>query len=453
MRILQVIHQFPPFSSQGSEVYCSQLSQRLRTDDDVRVFHVSNTPARRPRRVDRGALAGVPTYHCVDGGEFARLADWPNAFLREAFDGVLREFSPEVVHFHNFISLGDDLVSRAKSHGAAVVYTLHDYGLICPNCLLRRDDGRLCDKADPDYFEACCPVLIRTSGGRTPRLRPHVPSLARWRMFADQSSRPWLRPALTAAVTAAERWWGLPRHTAVEAKRTFFLTRTRRVFADADLFLAPSEFLRQRYIACGVPADKIAFVRCGLEPFERVTREARGGPVQFGYIGAFHAHKGLEILLKAFEGLDGRAMLHVYGSAFGSPISESYWRRVSEGHAGGVVLHGAYDHGRIGAILASLDAIVVPSLWYENSPLTIQEAFIAGVPVITANQGGMAELVRDGVDGLHFTLGDADDLRARLISIIEQPELLDRLRAHVPRVPTIAEQAAVVRAHYAALRS
>jgi glycosyltransferase involved in cell wall biosynthesis len=447
MRILQVIHQFPPFSSQGSEVYCLSLAKQLHETDDVRVFHVSNTAPRWPRRLARRTYDGLPTYHCVDGAEYARLADWPNPFLRATFRSVLAEFAPDIVHFHNYVSLADDLVSTARGSGAAVVYTLHDFGLICPNSLLLRTDRTLCGKEDPDFFQDCCPVLVRT-GGSSRALTKNLPSLARWRMYADQQARPALRASLRAAVGLAERWLGDPARTDVTRKRVCFLTHTRRIFADADLFLAPSEFLRRRYVSCGLPSTKVTHARYGLRSFQPLPREHQTGRISFGYIGALHPHKGVELLLEAFRGLGDRADLHIYGSAFGSPISEGYSARMAERFGTHVIFHGEYDNQRIDAILASLDVIVVPSLWYENSPLTIQEAFIGGVPVITADRGGMAELVRDGVDGLHFRIGDAASLRATLQSVIENPAILTELRRNVPKVPEISEQAAMVRAHY-----
>jgi len=453
VRILQVNHQFPPFSSQGSEVYCHALAQRLRKTDDVRVFHISNTPRRRPRRLDRESSEGLPIYHCVDDREYSRLAEWPNRFLRAQFQAVLDEHRPQIVHFHNFLSLGDDLVSLARRSGAAVVYTLHDFGLICPNTLLLRTDGRLCGKADPDFFQDCCPTLIRTLRGRTSAVTARLPALPRWRLYASQHPRAAFRFALSAAVRAAEWWWGAPARTDIDRKRAFFFEHTRRIVRDVNLFLAPSEFLRQRFLACGVPPEKIAYARYGIRKFVRRTGQRSDGPIAFGYIGALHAHKGVELLVEAFQGLSDRASLHIYGSTFGSPVSESHWRRIYGAYGRDVVFHGPYDNRQIGAILGSLDAVVVPSLWYENSPLTIQEAFVAGVPVVTADHGGMAELVRDGIDGLYFRLGDVVHLHQTLRRLIDEPELLEKLRRHIPAVPDIDEQAAGVRARYAALLS
>ena len=120
LRILQVIHQFPPHSSQGSEVYCYQLSRELGLTEDVRVFHVSNTTRRWQQRLLRTQHDGLPIYHCVDGGEYARVADWPTAFLRATFQDVLAEFHPDVVHQHNYISLGDELPTLSRAAAAAV---------------------------------------------------------------------------------------------------------------------------------------------------------------------------------------------------------------------------------------------------------------------------------------------------------------------------------------------
>ena len=451
MRILQVIHQFPPYSSQGSEVYCNSLSRELARTEDVRVFHTSNASLDWWRRMRRETIKGLATYHCIDGGEYARLADWPNHFLRRSFRAALDDFRPEVVHFHNFLSLGDHLVTLARTSSAAVVYTLHDYGLICPNALLLRDDGALCAKQDADFFRDCCPVLIRTDEPRRePPWTARFPSLARWQLYARQNPSRLLRPLLLAATNRAVRWLGNPRRAHFDGKRDFFLTHTRRICRDVDLFLAPSEFLLGRYVSCGFPRAKVALMKNGLRHFPAVRRKYRG-PVRFGYIGALHPQKGIDLLLEAFRQVGHDASLHVFGSVFGSPISQSFWRRVRDQAIPNVFFHGAYDNDRVGEVLADLDVIVVPSFWYENSPLTIQEAFIAGVPVITADAGGMAELVREDVNGLRFRRGDVEDLRATLDRVASNPEILDRLRRGIVPGPTIEEHAAEIRERYRGL--
>jgi glycosyltransferase involved in cell wall biosynthesis len=450
MRVLQVIHQFPPFSSQGSEMHCLQLGRALLGHgDSVGVFHLSNTTPRNPRRLGRGVFKGLLTFHCVDDGQYARLSDWPNPFLTESFRTTLAEFAPQVVHFHNYLSLGDDLVGMARASGAAVVYTLHDYGLICPNHLLLRSDGQLCGKCSPDFFGDCCPTTLRISGGTRPRLASRLPPLFRWRHFAENQPRAISRKVMTGLVQLGEALLGTPESTAVEAKKSFYLGATRRLLDSCQLLISPSMFLRERYLQCGVPADRIVYERYGLPHFPRpAQRPAPNGKLRFGYIGAFHVHKGIEVLLEAFRPLAARATLHLHGSSFGSPVSEAHFRKITADSSGGFVVHGSYNNDCIGEILGGLDAVVVPSIWYENSPLTIQEAQIAGVPVITADEGGMAELVRDGIDGLHFRLGDVAQLRRVLERVIERPAMLEAMRREAPAVPTIEEQAARIRRHY-----
>ena len=452
MRILHAIHQYPPFSSQGSEMHCQQLARALASAGDaVGVFHISNTAPRRPHRVERGKDGAIETFHCIDDGQFSRVADWPNPFLVESFRKTVAEFRPEVVHFHNYLSLGDDLVGAARAGGATVVYTLHDFGLICPNNLLLRSDGSLCDKADPDFFAACCPTTIRHSGGRTPAIAGRLPPLFRLRQFADHQRQAVPRAALKSLVVLGQAVLGAPESTAVAEKKSWYLERTRSIFRQVGLFLAPSAYLRQRYVQCGLAPDRVVHERYGIRRFPRLPRVASpDGRLRFGYIGAFHAHKGIDVLLEAFRGLGDRASLHIHGSSFGSPVSEAHFRRITSEAASGIVVHGRYDNERIGELLAGLDAVVVPSVWYENSPLTIQESQIAGVPVITSGEGGMAELVRDGIDGLHFRLGDATDLRRVLERVIGQPAILDAMRANAPDVPTIEAQADRIRDHYRA---
>jgi glycosyltransferase involved in cell wall biosynthesis len=254
-----------------------------------------------------------------------------------------------------------------------------------------------------------------------------------------------------AGVAVAERIAGAPARTAIAPKRAVYQSHTRRIFDDAHLFLAPSEFLRSRHVACGLPPHKVEYLRYGIRTFAARAPTPSAGRVRFGYIGALHAHKGIELLIAALAGLEGRAELHIYGSAFGSPITSRFVERVTAAAASHVVFHGPYENAAIAEILASLDAVVVPSIWYENSPLTIQEAFVGRVPVITADQGGMAELVRHDVDGLHFRLGDAADLRRVMQTVVDDPGLLPRLRLNIPPVPHIEGQTEKVRARYEAL--
>ena len=116
-----------------------------------------------------------------------------------------------------------------------------------------------------------------------------------------------------------------------------------------------------------------------------------------------------------------------------------------------VYFEGRFDNTDVGKVLADIDVLVIPSLWFENSPLTIHEAYLAGIPVIATDHGGMAELVLDGVSGLHFKRGDAADLRAKIQRFLDEPDLKDRMLRDHPPVKTIAVDAEVLETRYTAL--
>lgn len=412
------------------------------------VFHVSvlkNTWLRKLRQENQ---AGIQIFHCVDQGQYQRTANWENSYLQRCFLQTLTTFRPQIVHFHNYISLGDPLVSLAKQLGARVVYTLHDYGLICPNNLLLTSSGALCEKADSDFFGHCCPELLRVSAGRWSSLTGRLPSLSRWSRFAEQF--PWGpgRGILKGAVRLAGRLLKQNSEQTIQQKRVFFRHATARILRDADLFLTPGRFLRDRFISCGVSADRIRFVPNGIQHFARAARVPQTGKVRVGYLGALHAQKGIEVLLDAFEGLQEIAELHIHGSTFGSPISECYWQRIRQRADPNVIMHGPYRNTALPDILAGLDAVVVPSLWYENAPLTIQEALHAGVPVITSNCGGMAEMILHETNGLTFEIGSSEALREALRRLYSEPDLLTRLRAGIQPVPSIEQQAKEVHRIY-----
>jgi len=112
---------------------------------------------------------------------------------------------------------------------------------------------------------------------------------------------------------------------------------------------------------------------------------------------------------------------------------------------------GKYENRDIARLLSHIDVLVVPSIWYENSPLTIHEAFMAGIPVITSNIGGMAELIRDGENGLLFEVGDSADLAKQMQTVIDNPELIERLKSNIQPVSPIETHTQEIAEVYARL--
>src|SRR5262249_5517492 len=153
------------------------------------------------------------------------------------------------------------------------------------------------------------------------------------------------------------------------------------------------------------------------------------------------------LLLEAVSGLPADAVsVDVFGSHCAYHGDDSYRFRIEPLLARpNIRVHGPLPHERVADGLTSIDVLVVPSVWPENSPLVIREAFLSGAPVVASRIGGIPEIVEDGRNGLLFEPGDTGDLRRALERLIHEPRLLDELRAGIPAVRPIEDDVAFVR--------
>jgi glycosyltransferase involved in cell wall biosynthesis len=285
--------------------------------------------------------------------------------VREA----VRRVRPDVVHFHNtFPLVSPAAYGVARAGGAAVVQTVQNYRLVCPAATCFRD-GAPC--------EDCL-------GNRVPW--PGVLH-ACYRQSHAQS-------AVVAAMLVTHR-----------ALRTW----QRHV----DVFLAATQFSRERLVAGGLPAHKVL-----VKPNFLVADVARRVelPSGFAFVGRLTPEKGVETLLHAWEAVTTREPLRIAGAG---PLDAL----VTHAGAGDerILARGQIERSAILADMAASRALIFPSLWYEGFPMTIVEAFAVGLPVIASRLGAMAELIEDGVNGLLYTAGDACDLATRLTWAIAHP--------------------------------
>jgi glycosyltransferase involved in cell wall biosynthesis len=163
-------------------------------------------------------------------------------------------------------------------------------------------------------------------------------------------------------------------------------------------------------------------------------------PVRIGFVGTLVWHKGLHVLLEAARSLPAGAYeIEVWGALDTFPDYTASLRAMARGLP--VRFRGAFHSGQGAEVYRSFDLLVVPSLWPENSPLVIHEAFMAGVPVVAARTGGIPELVTDGVNGELFDPASPAALAAALRGLILRPDRLAEMARHAPAVKTIAEDA------------
>ncbi len=434
MRVALVTHQFLPDHRAGVEIFAHRLGRDLLAEGhEVLVFSSRKDPGLPEGRILHEEVEGLETRFLVRNlfhRDFSHTYRDPlpeEAFERE----VMKGFRPEVVHFHHWMHLSFGLARVARERGAGVLATLHDYWLECPRFgTLRAFDGRLCEEVDlgrcsrclqsfpwrnpPSLrFVAAClrglrllgldckgplqRLFRRRRGGHAPPPRGTAPGNPRSAPSGEQGSRPSPSfppedPVLLRALSARRG------HLRAEAA------------AHIQRFLCPSRFLLERMAAFGLPRDRLHHHPSSIpRPGKAEPRKPREGGPRFAFLGSVLPHKGPQVLLEAWrihlEG-GGSGQLAIHGNYASDPsFGEGLARRAAEL---GVAFGGAYDPARIPALLAATDVLVVPSLWFENSPVTILDARVRGIPALVSDLGALPELVPD--PRLRFRPGDAPDL-------------------------------------------
>jgi len=420
----------------GAELYTYRLArQLLQAGHRVEVVCVESIAEGMPEpHCISGEYEGIPVhrlfFNLALSPDPARWEFW-NPPLGAWFGQFLNERQPDLVHFHAGYLLTGSVLEAARAAGIPTALTLHDYWFLCPRIHLQQPDGSLCGV--PDNPAEC--VWCRLTEKRRYRLPDQATRGAAGRLARRFLSRPPL-----------DRWSGWAARVEVIRERREKLGRALR---QVDVLIAPSQFLKRMFVQRGgLPPDRIRYLRLGLEdgtPRRSVSHDERNPGrhgLRVGYLGQISPHKGVHVLVEAFRSLglsDGSCELRIYGDMGRFPRYGERLRRLAQGDPR-VRFEGAIENRRVPEVLTDLDVLVVPSIWYENAPLAILEAQAAGVPVLASDLGGMAEMVRHGVDGLLFRVGDPQNLAARLRELMENPDWLPRLRAGIPPVRTLEQE-------------
>lgn len=461
MKVLLVAHNFLPQHSAGTEVYTSQLATRLaRRGHALRIFAAEKDVALPDLSLREREWEGLPVTELINNLFYEEFREsWDHPRIAQIFGAELERERPDVVHFQHLLHLSIGCVEEAHRRGIGIVFTLHDYWLQCPRHGQRvHADHSLCDTID---FKRCGECLTSFKFAQSPLERRTGRWIAgvRGATGVDLSgpakgAARFLKARAGAHASESPRAEG--SDAALEFEREVALRERafrERVLPLVHRFLAPSQFLRARFLEWGLAPRSIEFLRAGIDcaPLASIAR-TRSELVRVAFIGTLVRHKGPHLLLDAWGRLPPelrtRARLELFGPSQHDPAYQEELKR-SAG-AVGATLRGSLSRAALGPALAEIDLLVVPSLWWENSPLVIHEAIAARTPLLVSGLGGMAELVEPGVHGYHFRMGDAQDLASELARLIERRELLDLLYANASpstfdedcaRIETLYEEA------------
>ena len=420
MKILFVLHQYLPRHVTGTEQYVRSLAHYLHAQGhEVHVFAYEPliqfaAPGRDWFEQDE-VFEEIPVHRCSVHPRHSanrELGEFENPLVGQMFARWFATQSFDVVHVFHLRNIGVEVLREPQRRGVPTVVHLMDFWFLCPNFLLLRRDGDLCD-GPPDKGFGCLECMDPGLAWEVERLelRPFLEGLAHTRPSAS---------GLDATV---------PRRAHV------LLTRKQALFSAlraADAVIAPSHFLRGMFEAQGFPKGKIRYLPYGLDPARGASRpkdppEREDDLLHVGYIGSISEHKGVHIAISAVLELGRQDLrLHIHGDLESHPdyVKEL---RAQAGDDPRIVFHGRFESAQLGTVLATVDCLVVPSLWYENTPFSMLEALNFGLPVLASDLGGMSEIVSHGSNGLLFPVGEVPALSKLLVGLAEDRELLQRL--------------------------
>ncbi len=382
MKILIGVHQFFPDYYAGTERYALNIAKYLRR---------------------LGHSVRVLTYSLDESSDGFRKGFNENIFLKEykyegmpviaikhkkpidfTFDLLEERLFSECIHimgdekfdiFHCAHPYRIDAsIKAAYTLGIKTVLMLTDYWLMCPLGIMLRSDNVIC--SGPDGGQKCIKYCFSSKNLNDMNLRTN---------------------------------------------------KALELIKCADLILSPSKFLINMFcINKFIPLERFKLSRHGFDYSKKKTRRyiKKKDNVTFGFIGTIQYHKGVHVLVDAFRKVkNDNIKLEIWGGDFGERFYfEKIKKMVSKDER--IIVKGRYDFNNIDEVLKDIDIVVVPSIWYENAPLTITTSHAYGIPVIASDIGGMAEMVKDGVNGLTFKVGDSTDLAKKIMMIAEDNSLI-----------------------------
>lgn len=368
MKILVIAHAHPDFSLGGGEIAAYTLFKEYEKSKEVsKAYYLG--------RIDKGQGAtGKITKRRENDylweqstTNLSQMTPVNQQSIANEFSEFIADIAPDAVHLHHYLNLGLEImpIIRRLNTKTKILLTLHEFVAICENNgqMIKTNGKQLCERATHDDCARCFP-------GITP-------------------NDFWLR-------------------------KENYLNHFKYV----DYFISPSNFLLERYVEWGIPRNKIIFIENGhnhppkIPPRQLKKNEKRN---RFGFFGQINKFKGLDVVLEALNNAPQNPdlVLEINGANLEKQPDEFQKRtqtlieNLTE--KGLIINNGAYSPTEIGDRMQSIDWVIVPSIWWENSPMVIQEAFSYGKPVICSNIGGMKEKVTDNFNGFHVRVNDRDN--------------------------------------------
>lgn len=411
MKVAFFVHCFFPEHFYGTETYTLDLAKCYRAagHEVVVVSAIFQGEPVRNGLVSRYEYQDIPVV-CIDKNSVphARVKETYYQFdMRPVLESVLREIKPDIVHVTHLINHTAALLEVTQQLGIATYATFTDFFGFCLNNKLEGADGSLC--AGPSVSRTNCVACYLKDASRNPYADAWV----------QLASSPW-RARLIAEVANLGRRLPNLRGGSVDGLIEDIVRRPETLvsiynkgYAGA---VAPTRFLRSAYERNGivVPMHSICF-GVDIDRSPKLKRQTGHIPV-IGFIGQIALHKGTDLLIEAFRRLPRKsAKLRIYGPKDQDMAYTTQLKQRAEGHD--VRFMGTFAREQMADVLRDIDLLVIPSRWYENSPLVLLNALATHTPVLVADVEGMTEFLEPGRNGAVFARGDVDSLHDQLFRL------------------------------------
>ena len=401
LRVLVASHSHPEVSNGGAEIVAFELFRTLQARGDCEAWFLGcdrTLAEERPGAVLAQPFSAAEYIYCTGAFDWFKFAN-PDPRFRGEIERLFLRLAPDVVHFHHYINLGVEIFQHLRRvlPNCRIILTLHEYLAICHHFgqMVTTQHQTLCYASGPRPCHDCFPEVGRSD---------------------------------------------------------FFLRRRyiERFFGLVDRFTAPSQFLANRYVAWGISADRMTVLENLVPPAPPAPplRIAATEALRIGFFGQISDLKGIGVLLDAAAILEAEANtavgFEIHGDYRGQPpaFQAAFLDKLAAAGRN-VRFNGPYDRLQVDRLMRSVHAVLVPSIWWENSPVVIQEALRNRRPVICSGIGGMAEKVRDGVDGFHIpatnAMALASLLRRLALDRTELTSLADRMTGQPADAATIED--------------
>lgn len=425
MKIVLTVHQFLPDFSSGTEILTlSTAKELIKRGHNVVVFTAYPGKIENDDNyIDEYVYEDILVKKYKFNPDDKRLKtnrmemDYKNIHFKKYFSEFINEFLPDIVHFFHLSRLSASIIDVCKKKKIPMFYTCTDYWAICPTAQLKMQDGSFCSGPDVD-INKCLRHLVCLSQSK---------SISRlFNVLPDDFINILIK-------SINKKWWPEKGYSSLVTSLSGRLGYLIEQINCIDKILIPTKLMLDMFTKYGLDRNRAIIQSFGIDlktsNFSKIKYS--DNKLTLGFIGTLAEHKGVHIIIKAIKLMDDKLPieLKIYGRESDYPQYVSMLNSIIDNDRR-IKFCGTFPNEEIDKIFEGIDVLIVPSIWYENTPLVVYSAQANKTPVIASDVGGITEVIKNDVNGLLFNKGDFVELSKILIKICNNKDIIKNLASN-----------------------